>query len=217
MLDATRCLSYTTIELRGAIPEPLRAAQRDWVFGCDICQDVCPWNARARRAIPPDRRRPARAPRAAAANGVAPALAWLLGLRRRRLARGDAPHRAAPREVPRPAAQRAGRGGQLRATRSLLPLMRATRAGRRRGARRARALGAGATRSRSSAVGSTRPCAPPGRASQARDVPVPASPSTDSTHREAPEKSRGSSPGSSRNAGFAGPLPSSRCRSVKVS
>jgi epoxyqueuosine reductase len=79
VLDATRCLSYTTIELRGAIPEALRAPQRELVFGCDICQDVCPWNLRTRREVPPDRGglRAELAPRAA---WLAPALAWLLDL-----------------------------------------------------------------------------------------------------------------------------------------
>jgi epoxyqueuosine reductase len=79
VLDATRCLAYTTIELAGAIPEPLRAAQEDRVFGCDVCQEVCPWNLRPRRRVPAD-------PLglgtrlAARAEWRAPTLAWLLGL-----------------------------------------------------------------------------------------------------------------------------------------
>lgn len=44
LLDASKCISYLTIELKDAIPDSFSGKHQNWVFGCDICQDVCPWN-----------------------------------------------------------------------------------------------------------------------------------------------------------------------------
>jgi epoxyqueuosine reductase len=46
-VDATRCISYLTIETRGAVAEEFRNVTRGRIFGCDICQDVCPWNRKS--------------------------------------------------------------------------------------------------------------------------------------------------------------------------
>jgi epoxyqueuosine reductase len=68
-LDSNRCISYLTIEKRGSVPEELRAGMGRHVFGCDICQDVCPWNRKA-----PVTNAPEFSPREGLVN---PALDWL--------------------------------------------------------------------------------------------------------------------------------------------
>ncbi|MDA0372217.1 MAG: tRNA epoxyqueuosine(34) reductase QueG [Planctomycetota bacterium] len=58
-VDARRCLSYTTIELRGRIPEDMREPQGEWLFGCDVCLEVCPFASSRGRATRPEQELPA--------------------------------------------------------------------------------------------------------------------------------------------------------------
>jgi epoxyqueuosine reductase len=107
VMDARKCISYLTIELRGSIPEEFREPMGNHVFGCDICQDVCPWNRRAPivptpqfqpRALPAaeeDRTETLRATQDETL--YLPRLEWLLGLTEtdfRELFRGSAVKRA---------------------------------------------------------------------------------------------------------------------------
>jgi len=107
-LNAARCISYLTIEHRGPIAEELHAAMGDCVFGCDICQQVCPYNARAPLATDAD-----------VVADVLPARLALLDLLRlrsgdyRRLTRGSAARRAKRAMWRRNAAIALGNAGRM--------------------------------------------------------------------------------------------------------
>ncbi len=112
VLDARRCISYLTIELRGAIPEDLRPSMGDAVVGCDICQDVCPWNRKA-----PLTSMAAFQPREALDGGnslLAPELQWIASLSQQEFSavfRGSAVKRAKWRGLIRNACVALGNSG----------------------------------------------------------------------------------------------------------
>jgi len=114
-LDARLVISYLTIEKRGEIPEELRAEMGRHVFGCDICQDVCPWNRKA-----PVTRAPEFEPREGLVN---PALEWLANLRAeefREVFRGSPVRRAKLSGLRRNAAIAMGNSGDAK----FLPTLR---------------------------------------------------------------------------------------------
>ena len=113
-LDSNRCISYLTIEKRGTIPEDLREGMGRHIFGCDICQDVCPWNRKAPASTVPEfQARPGL---------VNPALAWLAEMSAdqfRETFRGSPIRRTKRSGLRRNAAVAMGNSGQVK----FLPLL----------------------------------------------------------------------------------------------
>jgi epoxyqueuosine reductase len=118
VLDARRCIAYLTIELRGAIPRELRAPIGTRVFGCDVCQDVCPFNASPRpRPVAPEL-----SPREDRATLDLVRLLELGSAEYRRFVKGSAIRRVSRARLARNAAVALGNSGDQRA---VAPLVRA--------------------------------------------------------------------------------------------
>jgi len=117
VMDARRCIAYLTIELRGPIPTEFREQTGNHVFGCDICQDVCPWNRKSPRTDAKEFQ-----PRGANAAGKSlyrPDLEWLANLSEqeyREIFRGSAMKRAKWRGILRNACNALGNAGLRRGT-----------------------------------------------------------------------------------------------------
>ena len=157
VLDARRCISYLTIELRGPIPRELRPLMGNWVFGCDVCQEVCPYNKQASAGQACHSERVDRGPVVTASDQRRISLSELLALDDagfRARFRGTPVLRAKRRGLVRNACVAAGNAGDP----ALVPAL-VTSADRRRAADpRPRGLGARSDRRRGGAA-----CAGPGR------------------------------------------------------
>ena len=110
VLDATRCISYLTIETRGSIPVEFREAIGELVYGCDICQDVCPWNVSFSRDVTLDALKP-RPSLAGEARAIARAVLAMDDEAFRAAFRGSAMKRAKLRGLKRNAAVVLGNAG----------------------------------------------------------------------------------------------------------
>jgi epoxyqueuosine reductase len=113
-MDASRCIAYLTIEKKGAIAEELREGMGRQVFGCDICQDVCPWNRKAPIGDAEGMR--------ARAELVNPALEWLAGMDSRAFKRefkGSPLERTGRKRLLRNVAIAMGNSGESRYLRQL--------------------------------------------------------------------------------------------------
>ncbi len=121
-MDASRCIAYLTIEKRGPIPEELAVKTGRNVFGCDICQEVCPWNRRAPITDWPELR-----PRPELVN---PALEWLANLGEadyRRMFRGSPVERAKFKDFQRNTAMAQKNAAHLTSTVSTAPALDSAR------------------------------------------------------------------------------------------
>ncbi len=125
VLDARKCISYSTIESREGVDPALRQAHGDWVFGCDVCQDVCPWNRRRQPGELPDplglRARLAPDPQ-----WVRAELRWILALDEeawRKATRGSALRRPRWRGLMRNALVAAGNAGDPGLANSIQPFV----------------------------------------------------------------------------------------------
>jgi epoxyqueuosine reductase len=117
VMDARRCIAYLTIELRGPIPNEFREAMGNHLFGCDICQDVCPWNRKSPRTQVKEFQ--PRGASDATESLFHPKLEWLANLSEeeyREMFRGSAMKRAKWRGILRNACNALGNAGLRRGT-----------------------------------------------------------------------------------------------------